>query len=122
MDEVGWDRLSAGVSSTDSENSKINIDEFTTPGDIIYITRRLLDEIRAVPKQTPPRQDLLRMDLAQFENTVLRGDDLDTESVDKLVKLYSSAYRLNRNFVHRELVNIDPESLGYWAEFSPYYM
>ena len=122
MDEVGWDRLSAGVSSTDSENSKINIDEFTTPGDIIYITRRLLDEIRAVPKQTPPRQDLLRMDLAQFENIVLRGDDLDTESVDKLVKLYSSAYRLNRNFVHRELVNIDPESLGYWAEFSPYYM
>ena len=122
MDEVGWDRLSAGVSSTDSENSKINIDEFTTPGDIIYITRRLLDEIRAVPKQTPPRQDLLRMDLAQFENIVLRGDDLDTESVDKLVKLYSSAYRLNRSFVHRELVNIDPESLGYWAEFSPYYM
>lgn len=122
MDEVGWDRLSAGVSSTDSENSKINIDEFTTPGDIIYITRRLLDEIRTVPKQTPPRQDLLRMELAQFENIVLRGDDLDTESVDKLVKLYTSAYRLNRSFVHRELVNIDPESLGYWADFAPYYM
>jgi phage gp29-like protein len=122
MDEVGWDRLSAGVSSTDSENSKINIDEFTTPGDIIYITRRLLDEIRAVPKQTPPKQDLLRMDLAQFENIVLRGDDLDTESVDKLVKLYTSAYRLNRNFVHRELVNIDPESLGYWSDFAPYFM
>lgn len=122
MDEVGWDRLSAGVSSTDSENSKINIDEFTTPGDIIYITRRLLDEIRAVSKQTPHRQDYLRMDLAQFENIVLRGDDLDTESVDKLVKLYSSAYRLNRNFVHRELVNIDPDSLGYWSDFAPYFM
>jgi phage gp29-like protein len=122
MDEVGWDRLSAGVSSTDSENSKINIDEFTTPGDIIYITRRLLDEIRAVSKQTPPRQDYLRIDLAQFENIVLRGDDLDTESVDKLVKLYSSAYRLNRNFVHRELVNIDPDSLGYWSDFAPYFM
>lgn len=122
MDEVGWDRLSAGVSSTDSENSKINVDEFTTPGDIIYITKRLLDEIRSVPRQIPYQHDTLRMDLAQFENIVLRGDDLDTESVENLVKLYSSAYRLNRSFVHRELVNIDPESLGYWADFAPYYM
>ncbi len=122
MDEVGWDRLSAGVSSTDSENSKINVDEFTTPGDIIYVTKRLLDEIRSVPRQIPYQHDTLRMDLAQFENIVLRGDDLDTESVENLVKLYSSAYRLNRSFVHRELVNIDPESLGYWADFAPYYM
>lgn len=122
MDEVGWDRLSAGVSSTDSENSKINVDEFTTPGDIIYVTKRLLDEIRSVPRQIPYQHDTLRMDLARFENIVLRGDDLDTDSVENLVKLYSSAYRLNRSFVHRELVNIDPESLGYWADFAPYYM
>lgn len=122
MDEVGWDRLSAGVSSTDSENSKINVDEFTTPGDIIYVTKRLLDEIRSVPRQIPYQQDTLRMDLARFENIVLRGDDLDTDSVENLVKLYSSVYRLNRSFVHRELVNIDPESLGYWADFAPYYM
>jgi hypothetical protein len=122
MDEVGWDRLSAGVSSTDSENSKINVDEYTTPGDIIYVTKRLLDEIRSVPRQIPYQHDTLRMDLARFENIVLRGDDLDTDSVENLVKLYSSAYRLNRSFVHRELVNIDPESLGYWADFAPYYM
>ena len=122
MDEVGWDRLSAGISSTDSENSKINVDEFTTPGDIIYVTKRLLDEIRSVPKQIPYQHDTLRMDLAHFENIVLRGDDLDTDSVENLVKLYSSVYRLNRSFVHRELVNIDPESLGYWADFAPYYM
>jgi len=122
MDEVGWDRLSAGVSSIDSENSKINVDEYTTPGDIIYVTKRLLDEIRSVPRQIPYQHDTLRMDLARFENIVLRGDDLDTDSVENLVKLYSSAYRLNRSFVHRELVNIDPESLGYWADFAPYYM
>lgn len=31
MDEVGWDRLSAGISGSDIDNSKLNIDEFTTP-------------------------------------------------------------------------------------------
>jgi phage gp29-like protein len=39
MDEVGWDRLSAGISGSDIDNSKLNIDEFTTPGDIIYTTQ-----------------------------------------------------------------------------------
>jgi len=122
LDEVGWDRLSSGISSTDSENSKLNIDESTTPGDIIFTTKRLLDEIRSIPRHTPPEHDKLRMDLVRYENTVLREDDLDEGEIRNLIKLYTLAYRLNRSFVHRELVNIDPDALGYWAEFAPYYM
>lgn len=122
MDEVGWDRLSSGISSTDSENSKLNIDEFTTPGDIIYTTKRLLDEIRVIPRTIPPSHDKLRMDLTQFENTALRGDDMTEAEITELIRVYKLAYRLNRSHVHRELVNIDPENLGYWSSFSPYFL
>lgn len=122
MDEVGWDRLSAGISANDSENSKLNIDEFTTPGDIIYTTKRLLDEIRVIPRTIPPEHDKLRMDLIQFENTALRGDDMTEQEVAELVRTYTRTYRLNRSHVHRELVNLDPETIGYWSSFSPYFL
>lgn len=122
MDEVGWDRLSAGISGSDIDNSKLNIDEFTTPGDIIYTTKRLLDEIRIIPRTIPPSHDKLRMDLAQFENTALRGDDMTEQEISELVRTYMLAYRLNRSHVHRELVNLDPEAIGYWSSFSPYFL
>lgn len=122
MDEVGWDRLSAGISATDMENSRLVVDEFTTPGDIVYTTRRLLDEIRSIPRTIPPGHDKLRMDLAHFENIALRGDEMTEMEVADLVRTYTLAYRLNRSHVHRELVNTDPESLGYWAAFSPYFL
>jgi hypothetical protein len=122
MDEVGWDRLSAGISSNDSENSKLNIDEFTTPGDIIYTTKRLLDEIRVIPRVIPPEHDKLRMDLVQFENMALREDDMGEKEVAELVRVYTLTYRLNRSHVHRELVNLDPDKVGYWQSFSPYFL
>lgn len=122
MDEVGWDRLSAGISGSDIDNSKLNIDEFTTPGDIIYTTKRLLDEIRAIPRTVPGGHDRLRTELVRFENIALRGEDMTGEEVADLVRTYTLAYRLNRSHVHRELVNLDPEKLGYWAAFSPYFL
>ena len=122
MDEVGWDRLSAGISGSDIDNSKLNIDEFTTPGDIIYTTKRLLDEIRVIPRTIPHSHDKLRMDLTQFENTALRGDDMTEAEISELVRTYMLAYRLNRSHVHRELVNLDPEAIGYWSSFSPYFL
>jgi phage gp29-like protein len=122
MDEVGWDRLSAGISSTDMENSRLVVDEFTTPGDIIYTTKRLLDEIRSIPRTIPDGHDRLRMELVRFENIALRGEDMDEREVADLVRTYTLAYRLNRSHVHRELVNLDPEALGYWSAFSPYYL
>lgn len=122
MDEVGWDRLSAGISGSDIDNSKLNIDEFTTPGDIIYTTKRLLDEIRIIPRTIPHSHDKLRMDLVQFENTALRGDDMTEAEISELVRTYMLAYRLNRSHVHRELVNLDPEAIGYWSSFSPYFL
>ena len=122
MDEVGWDRLSAGISGSDIDNSKLNIDEFTTPGDVIYTTKRLLDEIRIIPRTIPPSHDKLRMDLVQFEKKALREDDMTEAEISELIRTYELAYRLNRSHVHRELVNLDPEAIGYWSSFSPYFL
>ncbi len=122
LDEVGWERLATGISSSDAESSRIDIDEYTSPGDIIYTVKRLLDEIRAIPREIPPGANSLRMELVQYENSVLRGDELDPQQVTELVHIYSLSYRLNRSYVHRECVVLDPESTGYWSYFAPYYM
>jgi hypothetical protein len=122
LDEVGWERLATGISSSDAESSRIDIDEYTSPGDIIYTVKRLLDEIRAIPREIPPGANSLRMELVQYENSVLRGDELDPQQVTELVRIYSLSYRLNRSYVHRECVVLDPESTGYWSYFAPYYM
>jgi phage gp29-like protein len=124
MDEIGWERLSAGISSTDSETSRVVIDEYTSPGDIVYVTKRLLDEIKMIPAPCREYCDManrLRMDLVQQEMTVLRGEDLTAEGVKQLTRNYTLSYRLNRVAVHNECVVLDPESAGYWSHFAPYY-
>lgn len=122
MDEVGWDRLATGVGSIDSESSKITIDEYTSPGDIVYATKRLLDEIRNIERQIPPEADHLRRDLVTHEHMALRGDMFSDQEISGLIKIYKTTYRLNRATVHNECVVINPEELGYWADFAPYYM
>jgi phage gp29-like protein len=122
LDEVGWDRIAVGISGNDAETSRVVIDEYTSPGDIIYTAKRLLDEIRSIPRTTPPEHDRLRRDLVEYENIVLRGDELPAEQVGSLINTYALTYRLNRRFVHNECVVLDPEATGYWSYFSPYYM
>lgn len=122
MDDIGWERLATGISGNDVETSRVVIDEYTSPGDIIYTAKRLLDEIRSIPQTTPPEHDRLRRDLVEYENIVLRGDELPAEQVGQLINTYSLTYRLNRRFVHNECVVLDPEATGYWSYFAPYYM
>ena len=122
LDEVGWDRIAVGISGNDAETSRVVIDEYTSPGDIIYTAKRLLDEIRSIPRTTPPEHDRLRRDLVEYENIVLRGDELPAEQVGGLINTYALTYRLNRRFVHNECVVLDPEATGYWSYFAPYYM
>ncbi len=122
LDEVGWDRIAVGISGNDAETSRVVIDEYTSPGDIIYTAKRLLDEIRSIPRTIPPEHDRLRRDLAEYENIVLRVEELPPEQVGQLINTYSLTYRLNRRFVHNECVVLDPEATGYWSYFAPYYM
>lgn len=122
LDEVGWDRIAVGISGNEAETSRVVIDEYTSPGDIIYTAKRLLDEIRSIPRTTPPEHDRLRRDLMEYENIVLRGDELPAEQVGQLINTYALTYRLNRRFVHNECVVLDPKTTGYWSYFAPYYM
>lgn len=122
LDEVGWERISTGISNSDSETSRINIDEYTSPGDIIYVSKRLLDEIRTLPRMVPPEQDNLRMDLIQYENAILREEELTPDQIQELIAIYLKAYRLNRRYIHGECVVLDPIATGYWSYFAPYYM
>lgn len=122
LDEVGWERISTGISNSDSETSRINIDEYTSPGDIIYVSKRLLDEIRSLPKMAPPEQDSLRMSLVEYENAILREEEFSPESIQSLIEVYLRSYRLNRKYIHGECVVLDPKATGYWSYFAPYYM
>jgi hypothetical protein len=122
IDEVGWERIATGISSVDSESSRINLDGYTSPGDIIFTTKRLLDELRAIPRVIPEDRDMLRRELVIFENKALVGEKFTPEDINNLVKVYTLSYRLNRSAVHGECVVLDPDKTGYWSFFAPYFM
>lgn len=126
ISEIGWDRIATGISSSDSETSKITIDEYTSPGDIVYTVKRLLEEIRTIPgiagNQYYSRANSLSMEITQYEQGIMREEQFSPEQIEKLVRIYALSYRLNRLAVHRESVVLDPEATGYWSAFAPYYM
>lgn len=125
VDEVGWERIATGISNTDSETSRIIIDEYTSPGDIIYVTKRLTEEIKILPRLCRDYCGMandIRRDLVKYENIALVGDRFTTEDVNELISLYTRSYRLNRLAVHNECVVIDTEKAGYWSYFAPYFM
>lgn len=121
IDEVGWDRIATGISSTNAESSRIDINEFTSPGDIVFVTKRLLDEIRGSHRIIPSEHFDLRRDLQEFENIAIRSEDFSPEQISRLISVYLLSYRLNRQHVHHECVVLNPESMGYWSYFAPYY-
>lgn len=121
IDEVGWDRIATGISSTNAESSRIDIDEFTSPGDIVFVTKRLLDEIRGSHRIIPSEHFDLRRELQEFENVAIRSEDFTPEQISRLISIYLLSYRLNRQHVHHECVVLNPESMGYWSYFAPYY-
>jgi hypothetical protein len=123
MDEIGWERLATGVSDNDAETSRIVIDEYTSPGDIVFTSKRLLDEIRTIPSRSLPTEyDGLRRDMVEYENFLLREEQLSPEQIKDLINTYSLVYRLNRKFIHKECVVLNPEKTGYWSYFAPYYL
>jgi phage gp29-like protein len=125
IDEVGWDRIAVGISNTDAESSRIVVDEYTSPGDIIYIAKRLLDEIKMIPRPCGEFCDManhIHMDLSNFEAMALRDEWFSPDQISMLISTYYKAFRLNRVAVHKECVVIDVEKAGYWSSFAPYYM
>lgn len=126
VDEIGWERISTGISSIDSETSKITIDEYTSPGDIIYVIKRLIEEVKNIPavggNEHYQLANQIRNEITPYEQSIMREDQFTPEQITQLIHTYIRAYRLNRLALHRECVVLDPETTGYWSAFAPYYM
>jgi phage gp29-like protein len=125
MDEIGWERIATGISNNEAETARIIIDEYTSPGDIIYVTKRLTEQVKILPRLCKEYCGLagsIRADLVKYENMALAGESFGQEDVNELISLYNRAYRLNRFAVHNECVVLDTEKSGYWSYFAPYYM
>lgn len=125
MSEVGWDRIMVDETNSENEMDRIRVDEHTSPGEIVYVVKRLLEEIRKlvrIPDKYSSMVSQSRMELGQYEGYIRRADPMTPEEIKDLFKVYQKAYKLNRALVHNEYVVIDPEEMGYWAHFAPYFM
>ena len=113
LDEVGWERISTGISGLDSETSKLNIDEHTTPGDIVFTTKRLLEEVRNIPgvgsNEHYGTANHYRIEMTTYEQKIMREEEFSQDEIETLINIYSKSYRLNRSVLHRECVVLDPE-------------
>jgi phage gp29-like protein len=125
VSEVGWDRVTVDETNSENQMDRIRVDEHTTPGQLVFITNRLLEEIRNREKMPQDYMGLVhkaRTDLGEFDGLVRRDEPLYEEQVKRLIKVYQRSYKLNRAIVHNEYVVVDPEAMGYWSSFAPYYM
>lgn len=123
IDDVGFQRIVSDSTGNEMTISKLDIDEYTSPGEIIYVIDRLFEEIRNVRRQPPESfelksaymNELQRLKASLEQENFTEGDSIS------LVNLYNNVFRLNRYVVHREAVTLDPESKGYWRWFDPYF-
>jgi len=125
LDDVGFQRIiSTGDSETDASNSRLHLDEYTSPGEIAHGARRLLEEIKKAPYISPEdsmARSSLDMDLASIESQI-KIDNISECDVARLMELYEKIYRLDRKVVYKECVVVDCQQAGYWKYFAPYFM
>lgn len=123
LDDVGFQRIVTDSTGNEMQISRLQIDEFTSPGEIVFVIERLFEEIRGL-RRVPPEAQLfkskLETDLQRIKGLIYQESLSEQDSSD-LVKLYQGVFRLNRYCVHREAVCLDVESKGYWRWFDPYF-
>jgi len=123
LDDVGFQRIVTDSTGNEMQISRLQIDEFTSPGEIVFVIERLLEEVRNL-KRVPPEALAYKSNLEtelQRMKALIEQESLSEDGSDDLVGLYQSCFRLNRYVVHREAVTLDVESKGYWKWFDPYF-
>ena len=123
LDDVGFQRIVSDSTGNEMQISRLKIDEFTSPGEIVFVIERLLEEVRNVRKLPPETIEIksnIEQELQQMKSSIQQEGLSECESMD-LVSLYERAFRLNRYSVHREAVTLDVDSKGYWRWFDPYF-
>lgn len=124
LDDVGFQRIIADSSDSEASASRVNINEYTSPGEIAHGCRRLMEEVKKIPYLKPEQSialSTLDWKLHDFENSI-RVESIENCDIAKLLDLYKHIYRLNRSAVHKECVVIDCKDAGYWKYFAPYFM
>jgi hypothetical protein len=125
LDDIGFQRIvSTGNSETDASNSRLRIDEYTSPGEIAHVARRIIEEIKKVPYISPEDSVMsssFEMELASIESQI-RVDRISECDIQKLIDLYKKIYRLNRRAAYKECVVVDCQKVGYMKYFAPYFM
>lgn len=124
VDDVGFQRIVNDDAGSEMETSRLKINEYTSPGEIIYAIRRLVEEVRKeykIPMQYNLEKSNVEQDLQRYE-AMLRTDALEAGDMSRLIELYNRAFRLNRAIVFKECVVVDTVSCGYWRWFAPYFM
>lgn len=125
IDDVGFQRIiSTNSSDLDASNTRINLDEYTSAGDLAHGARRLMDETKKsvfISPENSMEVSMFDMELAGFESK-LRVNALKEEDTKALIDTYIKIYRLNRSVVHSECVVVDCKKAGYWKYFAPYFM
>jgi hypothetical protein len=124
LDDVGYERIISDSGQSEASVSRVHIDEYTSPGDIAYSSRRLMEEIKKIASIDPKDnriKDALNMELGSLEMSV-RQETISEEEIEKLIELYKKIYRLNRRVVHKECVVVDCKVAGYMRYFAPYFI
>lgn len=124
LDDIGFQRIISDSLNNEATSTPNRVDEYTSPGEIIFICKRLLEEISKVTRleaNEQKRYQELNSEFHTYENKI-GSETLFQDDLPKIKKLYSNIYRLNRRIVHREAVCINTCESGYWSYFSPYFM
>ncbi len=123
LDDVGFQRIVSDSTGNEMAISKLDIDEFTSPGEIVFVIERLLEEIkdlRRVPAEAIESKSKSETELYRLK-ALIESEGLEETDVADLVTLYHNVFRINRYAVHKEAVTLDPEVKGYWRWFDPYF-
>lgn len=123
LDDVGFQRIVTDSTGNEMAISRLDIDEFTSPGEIVFVIERLFEEIRNLRKFPPEASEAkskYEAELQKLKGLIEQESLSECDSKD-LVRLYQNVFRLNRYTVYREAVTLDPETKGYWRWFDPYF-
>lgn len=123
LDDVGFQRIVTDSTGNEMVISRLDIDEFTSPGEIVFVIERLFEEIRNLRRLPPETAEVKSRYEAQLQElkALIEQESLSECDSQKLINLYHGVFRLNRYSVYREAVTIDVESKGYWRWFDPYF-
>ena len=123
LDDVGFQRIVSDSTGNEMQISKLKIDEFTSPGEIIVVIERLLEEVRNLRRIPPEAAEIKSAceEGVQKMKSLIEQESLSECDSKELVEIYNKSFRLNRYAVHREAITLDPDSKGYWRWFDPYF-